>query len=33
MIKVKWGLQIIKGMDENDELDNKLPITSGAPRI
>jgi hypothetical protein len=27
MIKVERELQIIKGMDENDELDNKLPIT------
>ncbi len=33
MIKVEWELQIIKGMDENDELDNKLPSTFGAPRI
>jgi hypothetical protein len=27
MIKVECDLQIIKGMHENDELDNKLPIT------
>jgi hypothetical protein len=27
MIKVECELQIIKGMDENDELDNGLPIT------
>jgi len=27
MIKVECKLQIIKGMDENDELDNRLPNT------
>jgi hypothetical protein len=33
MIKIECKLQIIKGMDENDELDNGLPITWSSSNI